>query len=135
MQDETLTGAVIGCAMRVHGALGPGYLESVYQNALAHELGRSSLSMQREARIEVRYRDVVVGRFVADFLVEEKVLVEVKAVCAMASTHDLQVVNYLTATGLDVGLLLNFGAQRLEFRRKTRRYRPGGGGKGEQQTG
>jgi GxxExxY protein len=122
MEHETLTGAIIGGAMRVHRVLGPGFLESVYQNALAVELGGRGLRAECERRIRVRYREVIVGDFVADMLVNGVVLVENKAVRALAPAHDAQLVNYLTATGIEVGLLLNFGAPRLEFRRRTPRF-------------
>jgi GxxExxY protein len=124
MEHEALTHRIIGCAMTVHRSLGPGYLESVYQNALDHELRLSGLIVERQRAIEVRYRDVIVGTFVADFLVDGGVIVETKAIRALAPAHEAQVVNYLTSTGVDIGLLINFGAQRLEFRRKTRTYVP-----------
>lgn len=120
MNHETLTGAIIGSAMRVHRTLGPGFLESVYQKALALELGLRDLSVQRERRVLVRYCGSVVGEFVADVLVEERVLVEIKATRALTPRDAAQVINYLTATGIDVGLLLNFGSDRLEFRRLER---------------
>ncbi len=123
MDHEALTRTVIGCAMRVHTALGPGFLESVYQRALARELRDVGLRFACGAAIEVRYRGEVVGEFVADIVVEGRVLIENKAVRALAPAHEAQLVNYLTATGIDVGLLLNFGAGSLEFRRKTREYR------------
>ena len=125
MEHELLTGRIIGCAMTTHRTLGPGFLESVYRNALAVELRRAGLEVEREKAIAVRYRDVVVGEFRADLLVERCILVEVKAVRALAPAHEAQLVNYLSATGLDLGLLLNFGAARLQFRRKSRVYRPG----------
>jgi GxxExxY protein len=110
--------------MAVHGALGPGFLESVYQNALAHELRKAGLKVECERKIQVRYDGVVVGDFCCDMLVEDLVLIENKAVQALASAHEVQLVNYLTATGIEIGLLLNFGAPRLEYKRKTRTYRP-----------
>jgi GxxExxY protein len=142
MEHEELTEKIIGCAMRVHSALGPGFLESVYQNALAHELRKADLEVECERKIQVRYDGVLVGDFFADMLVEHAVLVENKGVQAITTAHEVQLVNYLTATGIDVGLLFNFGAQRLEFKRKSRTYRPkearqdeqdwGNDGKGEE---
>lgn len=123
MEHDELTRAIIGCAMRVHRALGSGYLESVYQRALAFELGSHELPVDRERRIEVRYRGMVVGDFVADLLVAGRVIVEIKVVRALVPRHEAQLVNYLTATGIDVGLLLNFGTSSLELRRKHRTYR------------
>ena len=124
MEHELLTGRIIGCAMRVHRALGPGFLESVYRNALAWELGRQSLAVECERRLQVRYRDAVVGEFVADMVVQGVVLIEIKAVRALAPAHEAQIVNYLTATGVAIGLLLNFGSERLQFRRKSCTYMP-----------
>ncbi|GEM_PF-371395 len=123
MEHEELTGKIIGCAMTVHRSLGPGFLESVYQKALAHELGKAGIRVECECPINVRYDGVDVGTFSADMLVEGKVLVENKAVRAMAVVHEVQLVNYLTATGIDVGPLLNFGAARLGYKRKTREPR------------
>lgn len=111
--------------MNVHRALSSGFLESVYQNALAHELRKAALVVECRKRIQVRYDGQIVGDFVADMLVDGCVIVENKALRALLQVHEVQLVNYLTATGIDVGLLLNFGAERLEFRRKTRTYRPG----------
>lgn len=123
MQEETLTGQVIGCAMKVHCALGPGFVESVYQNALAHELRRTGLPLEVQKSVKVRYGGVVVGDFVVDLLVAGRVLVENKAVRALGKDHEVQLVNYLTATGIEIGLLLNFGASSLEVKRKYRTYR------------
>ena len=124
MEREGLTRRIIGGAMTVHRALGTGFLESAYRNALGHELRALGLDVECEARIQVRYRALVVGDFSADMLVERCVIVELKAVRALGLAHEVQLVNYLTATGVDLGLLLNFGAERLEVRRKTRCYRP-----------
>ena len=123
MEHSDLTDTIIGCAMKVHNTLGTGFLESVYQNALVYELRKAGLSVECEARIQVRYEDIMVGDFFADLLVEHKVLIENKAVQSIAVAHEVQLVNYLTATGIEVGLLLNFGSQRLEFKRKHRTYR------------
>lgn len=120
MLHEQLTRAIIGCAMIVHRRLGPGFLESVYQNALAWELESAGLRVECERRIVVRYRQAIVGEFVADMVVAGVVLVENKAVRALAPAHEAQLVNYLAATGAEVGLLINFGGTRLEFKRRTR---------------
>jgi len=122
MEHGDLTERIIGCAMRVHRTLGPGFLESVYENALAHELRKSGLAVACGHRIEVFYDGVCVGDFVADMLVEGLVLIENKAVRSIMPVHEVQLVNYLTATGVEVGLLLNFGARRLEFKRRTRGF-------------
>ena len=107
--NEELTGKIIGCAMKVHRALGPGFLESVYQKALWHELRKAGLKVEIEKPIAVLYDGVLVGDFSADLLVEEQIIVELKAVKAIAPEHIAQVINYLKATGIKLGLLVNFG--------------------------
>ncbi len=124
MKHADLTQEIIGYAMKVHRTLGPGFLESVYQNALAHELRQAALLTECEKRIQVYYADTVVGEFAADMLVEGIVIIENKAVRALILAHEVQLVNYLTATGIDIGLLFNFGAQRLEVKRKYRTFLP-----------
>ena len=119
-----LAGQVIGLAMKVHSKLGPGYLESVYQNALVYELRKAGLLVETEVRLKVKYEEVIVGEFDADMLVNKSLLVENKAILALAIAHEVQLVNYLTTTGIDEGLLLNFGAARLEFKKKFRQSRP-----------
>ena len=123
MEEQELTEKIIGCAMRVHSVLGPGFLESVYAKALAHELRKTGLPVECEKPIAVKYDGESVGEFSADKLVAGKVIVKEKAVQAIVPAHEVQLVNYLTATGIEIGLLLNFGAQRLENKRKTRTYR------------
>lgn len=122
--DYDLAGQVIGLAMRVHSKLGPGYLESVYQNALAYELRKGDYRVETEVRLKVTYEDAIVGEFDADMVVNRSLLVENKAILSLAVAHEVQLVNYLTTTGIDEGLLLNFGAARLEFKKKFRQSRP-----------
>jgi len=124
MEDEALTQKIIGCAMAVHRALEPGFLESVYQKALAHELAKAGLKVACEHPIRVMYDGVDVGEFAADMLVEDRIMIENKAVRLLAVAHEMQLVNYLTATGVEIGLLFNFGAERLQFKRKSRCYHP-----------
>jgi GxxExxY protein len=124
MDEKALTERIIGCAMKDHTALGPGFLESVYQNAMAHELRKEGLSVECEKPIEVKYDGIVVGVFSADMLVEGKVMIENKAAQGIIPAYEVQLVNYLTATGVEIGLLSNFGSTRLEFKRKSRIYRP-----------
>lgn len=124
MEHSDLTQTSIGCAMTVHRTLGPGFLESVYQNALAHELRKSGLTVECEKSMRVVYDGVIVGDFCADMVIQDRVLIENKAVQAIVVAHEVQLVNYLTVTGIDVGLLLNFGAERLQIKRKSRTYRP-----------
>ncbi|MFN2399091.1 MAG: GxxExxY protein [Gemmatimonadaceae bacterium] len=90
---------------------------------LAHEMGAVGLAVECGKRIQVRYDRVIVGDFFADMLVDDCVLIENKAVRALIPSHEAQLVNYLTATGVEIGLLLNFGSERLQFKRKTRVYR------------
>lgn len=115
-----LAGKVIGLAMKVHRALGPGFLESVYQKALAYELKRSGFNIEVEKSLQVHYEDIIVGDFFADLIVNGELVVEIKAAQSLAVGHEVQTVNYLAATRMDHGLLLNFGAKSLEFKRKFR---------------
>ncbi len=122
MEDTELTKTIIGCAMTVHRTLGAGFLESVYENSFAHEMRKAGLRVGCQTPIQVRYDGIVVGDFMADMCVESRVLIENKAVLNLALAHEVQLVNYLTATGIDIGLLFNFGATRLQFKRKFRTY-------------
>ena len=112
-----LSQRVIGCAIAVSNTLGAGFLESVYENALAVELQSSGLAHERQKALIVRYRSVEVGHFYAGLLIEGKLLVELKALRQLMAEHEAQVLNYLHATNLQVGLLLNFGSPRLGIRR------------------
>jgi GxxExxY protein len=112
-----LCGQVIGAAMKVHSALGPGFLESVYQNALRWELQKLGLKVDAQKPITVHYDGQVVGIFTADLLVNDSLILELKANQLLVKAHEVQLVNYLVATGIDEGLLLNFGAERLEYKK------------------
>ena len=118
--EYDLAGKIIGMAMKVHTTLGAGFLESVYHKALAHELKKADVQFESEKPLNVFYDGILVGDFMADFLVEKEVIVELKAVQTLASVHEVQTVNYLVATGIDVGLLLNFGSERLDYKKKFR---------------
>ena len=120
--NKTLTERVIGCAYTVGNALGPGFLEAVYENALCMELLGAGLKVVRQHPLEVRYKDKVVGRHIADVLVEGSLLLELKSVSRLTNEHKAQVINYLKATGLSVALLINFGTPRTEVRRIVWRY-------------
>ena len=109
--------------MKMHCTLGPGFLESVYKKALQFELIRAGFKVELEKPIQICYKSIIVGDYFADILVNDELIVEIKAIVALATEHEVQVVNYLTATGKDVGLLLNFGARSLEFKKKFRVYR------------
>jgi GxxExxY protein len=119
---DRITEAIIGCAFKVGSVLGQGFAERVYENALAHELRRSGLTVQQQVALTVWYDDVVVGEYVADVVVEEDVLVELKACSDIVDGHVAQCLNYLKVTGLRVGLLLNFGAPRVQIRRVVNNY-------------
>ena len=106
--------------MKVHRALGPGFLESVYANALAIELEEAGIQFRREEPLNVLYRDQSVGVFQCDFLIEEVLILELKAASALNPAHEVQLVNYLSATGINSGLLLNFGARSLEYKKRLR---------------
>jgi GxxExxY protein len=124
MEQENLTRKIIGCAIDVHQTLGPGFLESVYLNALLIELRCKGLHCEQNSRIPVQYRGETIGDFIADILVENLVILELKAVSEIHPAHEAQLVNYLHATGLEIGLLLNFGSLRLEIKRKHKTYKP-----------
>ncbi|MEP7015942.1 MAG: GxxExxY protein [Verrucomicrobiota bacterium] len=115
-----LSGKVIGAAMKVHSTLGHGFLESVYQNALIWELRKAGLKSEAEKPISVLYDGQLVGAFTADVLVNDSLIVELKAIQALAKAHEVQLVNYLVATRIDKGLLVNFGAERFEYKKKFR---------------
>jgi len=117
MKHSELTGKIIECAYRVHNTLGFGFLETVYQNSLLIELLKSGLKVEKEKPIKVMYKNQIVGDYIADIIVEEKVILELKAVKELHPAHEVQLVNYLKATGIEVGLLINFG-ERVEIKRK-----------------
>ena len=121
MQHADVTEQIIGCAYRVYNAMGFGFLESVYENCMLVELRKTDLGARRQAPITVRYDSEIVGEFVADLLVEDCVIVELKSVRQLTKAHEAQLVNYLVATGTPVGLLINFGEKGVEVRRKVRR--------------
>ena len=118
-----LVKTVIECSKNIRRHLGPGYLESVYKNAMLVELKKNGLSYEVEKPINVFYDDVLVGEFMADIVVEKILILELKAVQSLHMAHEIQLVNYLTATGVDDGLLINFGLEELQFKRKYRVYR------------
>ena len=111
------TFAVIGAAMEVHKILGPGFLESVYQGALERELTLRRIPFERKVKLPVTYKDLVIGEYEADLVVDKKFIVEIKAVSKFNASHQAQAMHYLTATGLRIALLLNFGTSSLEHRR------------------
>jgi GxxExxY protein len=120
LKYEAITKSVIGCAFEVINELGAGFLESVYEKALLLALRQKGLSAVSQHPAKVMFRGEGVGDFYADIFVEEKVIVELKAVKAIAPEHQAQIINYLNATGIEVGLLINFGNPKLEYKRFTR---------------
>lgn len=114
---EKVTESIIGSAFEVSNHLGHGFLEIVYRKALVHELRQRGLSTSEEVTFPVSYKDLEVGTYFADVVVEEMVIVELKAVESLAPAHVSQVLNYLKASGLQIGLLFNFAKPRLEYRR------------------
>lgn len=123
LRHEEITRSVIGCAFEVINELGAGFLESVYEKALLRALRDKGLSAVSQCPVRVLFRGDNVGDFHADIMVDRKVIVELKAVKAIAPEHQAQVINYLNATGIEVGLLINFGNPKLEYRRFTRNKR------------
>ena len=112
-----LTGLIIGCAQTVLPALGTGFVEKVYERALVHELRKAGLAVSQQYPVTVRYDGIVVGEYTVDLLVEQSVIVELKAAKAIDDIHRAQCLNYLKASGLHLCLLLNFGKPRLEIKR------------------
>ena len=119
--QDPLTHAVIGCAMTVHSTLGNGFQEVIYQRALAIELEQNGIFFIREQEMPIFYKHPDIGTRRVDFLVEKKLLVELKAVSILEDVHLAQGLNYLTAYNLEIGLLVNFGACKLEFKRLFRK--------------
>lgn len=116
--DKELTQSIIGAAFEVHNILGAGFLEKVYQNAMAKELSLRGHQAAVEAKIPVYYKGELVGDFSADILVNDRIILELKALSDLTSQHEAQLLNYLKATGNKVGLLLNTGTKRVQVKRK-----------------
>jgi len=120
---DALTEKIIGCAFKVHNTLGTGFLEKVYENALRIELVKEGLNVQQQMPINVYYEGQMVGDYYADLCVENQVIVELKVAQTLSKANEVQLVNYLTATKMDIGLLLNFG-ESVQVKRKYREYKP-----------
>ncbi len=108
------------CAFKVRTELTPGYLESVYRNALFIELREAGFRVEKEARLTIEYHGEIIGDYRADLLVDNQVIIELKAVSELHTIHEQQLVNYLKTTGLDVGVLINYGAEKFRFIPKYR---------------
>lgn len=120
--DQLIT-EVIECAKRIRRQLGPGFLEKVYKNAMVVELRKLKLNFETEKLIQVLYDGIVVGEYRTDIIVEGKLILELKATQDLSIANEVQLVNYLTSTQIDDGLLINFGSDKLQFKRKYRIYR------------
>jgi GxxExxY protein len=118
--EQELTGKILEGAFAVHNTLDFGFLEKVYSSALLFELVNMGLHCEQEVAFKVKYKDVVVGDYCADLIVEKRVLVELKACAGLDSVHEAQILNYLKASGIKVGLLMNFGKPKLQYRRFVR---------------
>jgi GxxExxY protein len=117
MRYEEVTGKIIGCAMKVHSTLGNGFQEVIYQRALAIEMEKQALSFQREMEMDILYEGINIGTRRVDFFVQDCIMVELKALIKLEDVHLAQAMNYCQAYNLPVGLLINFGAKSLEFKR------------------
>ena len=116
---KELTEKIIGAAMEVHRVLGPGFLEYVYEEALCYELRLRSIAFERQKEMDIYYKDHLIPRkYRADILVDKKVIVDVKATSGLTKNDEAQLLNYLKGTKMRVGLLLNFGKESLEFKRR-----------------
>lgn len=116
-KHSELTGKIIGCALEVHKALGNGFQEVVYQRALAIEMGLQGLSFEREKEMPLSYKGHDIGTRRVDFFVEKLIMVEIKAVIQLEDVHLAQAINYLEAYNMEVGLLINFGSRKMDFKR------------------
>ena len=120
MEYKELTEKIIACAYRVYNTMGSGFVESVYEICLVIELLKAGLSIESQKAVSVFYNSEHVGEFIADIIVNDIVILELKAVKQLAKAHEVQLVNYLTATGKPVGLLINFGEDKVEIKRKIK---------------
>ena len=120
MEYKDVTETIIGCAYRVYNKMGFGFLESVYEKCLLIELRKAGLDTESQKSITVYYDDEIVGEFVVDILVNDMIILELKSVRRVIKAHEVQLVNYLVATGKPVGLILNFGERKVEVKRKIK---------------
>jgi len=120
MEYRELTERIIGCAYRVYNKMGFGFLESVYEKCMLIELRKANLDAESQKPITVFYENEIVGEFVADIIVNDTIILELKSVRRIVRAHEVQLVNYLVATGKPVGLILNFGERKVEIKRKIR---------------
>ncbi len=112
-----LSYAIVGCAMEVHRVLGPGFNEAVYESALAYEFTTQQINFERQTPLRVQYKSIIAGDYRADFVVDGKIILEIKAIKALTRIEEAQVLNYLKATRLRLGILINFGTPSLQYQR------------------
>ena len=120
MEYNDVTETIIGCAYRVYNKMGFGFLESVYEKCLLIELRKAGLDAESQKPITVYYDNEIVGEFIADIIVNDTIIVELKSVRRIIEAHEVQLVNYLVATGKPVGLILNFGERKVDVKRKIK---------------
>ena len=120
MEQKEITEKIIGCAYKVYNRMGFGYLESVYEKCLMIELQKMDLKLENQKPITVYYDEEIVGDFIADILVNNEIIVELKSVRTLNKKHEAQLVNYLVSTGKNIGLLINFAEQEVQVKRKIR---------------
>lgn len=123
MLYSDITSKIIEACFEVSNELGIGYLESVYENALFVALQQKQIRVERQVPLAVHFRNVIVGDFRADMLIEERIILEIKVVFSLLNEHFAQLLNYLKTTGLQVGLVVNFGTTKLQYRRFENRFR------------
>jgi len=123
METKDLIDLIADCAKRVRSKLTPGFEEKVYKNAMFIELRDCGVTVETEVPFKVYYKNHIVGEYRADMIAERKVIIELKAVSALSVIHEVQLVNYLTATGIDDGILINFGSDVIEIKLKSRIYK------------
>ena len=122
MEYENVTEKIIGCAYQVYNEMGFGFLESVYERCLLIELKKVGLNAESQRSVTVYYDNEIVGKFIADIVVNDEIIIELKSVKQIIKAHEVQLVNYLVATGKSVGLLINFGERKVEIKRKIRSF-------------
>ncbi len=120
MEYKELTEKIIGCAYHTYNKMGFGFLESVYEKCLLIEMRKQGLKAESQKPITVYYENEIVGEFVADIVVEDTIILELKSVRQIVKAHEVQLVNYLVATGKSVGLIINFGEKKVEIKRKVK---------------
>jgi len=124
MKHEEITHKIIGCAYQVYNQLGFGFLESVYKKAMVIELSKNNLKTEEEKSLKVYCDDEVIGEFIVDLFVEEEIVIELKSVENLIKAHEVQLVNYLNGLKQEIGLLINFGPEGVEVKRKYRQPNP-----------